>query len=463
MKTQKKTKGINFKILISFLLIITIVIFLIWLLEIILFKPIYRATQTNQTNNINNEIVENYQNYEFDDYIKLSLKNDCNILIFKVVDNKAEIIVNTTRNIDNFELNLIVNEFVKNLGTKTKTSYVSQIKGYNTINVGEVKSFDEENIYFYTGTILTPINGVVQVSTTILLIISIVSLATTIAVSIILSKKISKPIQNISKEAEKLSSGNLDVEFKEKGYNEIENLCNTLNYSIKEIKKSQNLQKEVIQNVSHELRTPLTLIESYAELINDYSGDDPKKRREHIKIILNESKKLECLINDMLDLSKMQAKTIEYNMENFNLSKSIEKFETFYKNQYKDFSFKFHYPKKCNIYADQKRIEQVITNLINNAINYSQNKNKKIVVSLCKVEQDKYKFSVQDFGVGISKEDKEHIFDRHFRSTSTKRAVAGSGIGLTIVKEILTYHNFEYGVESEINKGSTFYFIFTNK
>ena len=464
MKTiQKKTNGINFKILISFLAIISIIFFLIWLLEIILFQPIYKKIQTNQVNNVNNEIVKNYPNYEFDDYIKLSIKNNCNILIFKVSGNSANILVNTTRNVDTIELNVIINELINNLGTKTTTTYQSTSKGYDTINVGEVGSFNEENIYFYTGAVLTPINGFIQVSTAILLIITLASLAIAIVVSIILSKKISKPIQNISNEAKKLSTGDLDITFNEKGYNEIEDLSNTLNYSIEEIKKSQKLQKEVIQNVSHELRTPLTLIESYAELINDFSGDNPKKRKQHTDIILEESKKLESLINDMLDLSKMQANTIEYNMEEFNLSKSIEKFETFYKNKYKDFDFKFLYPKNCNIYADPKRIEQVMINLINNAINYSQKDNKKIIVSLKKTEENKYKFSVQDFGIGISKEDQKQIFDRHFRSISAKRAVAGSGIGLTIVKEILNYHKFEYGVESEVDKGSTFYFVFTNK
>lgn len=460
---QKKTNGINFKILISFLAIISIIFFLIWLLEIILFQPIYKKIQTNQVNNVNNEIVKNYPNYEFDDYIKLSIKNNCNILIFKVSGSSANILVNTTRNVDTIELNIIINELINNLGTKTTTTYQSTSKGYDTINVGEVGSFNEENIYFYTGAVLTPINGFIQVSTAILLIITLASLAIAIVVSIILSKKISKPIQNISNEAKKLSTGDLDITFNEKGYNEIEDLSNTLNYSIEEIKKSQKLQKEVIQNVSHELRTPLTLIESYAELINDFSGDNPKKRKQHTDIILEESKKLESLINDMLDLSKMQANTIEYNMEEFNLSKSIEKFETFYKNKYKDFDFKFSYPKNCNIYADPKRIEQVMINLINNAINYSQKDDKKIIITLKKTEENKYKFSVQDFGIGISKEDQKQIFDRHFRSISAKRAVAGSGIGLTIVKEILNYHKFEYGVESEVDKGSTFYFVFTNK
>lgn len=464
MKFNKENhKGISFKILCSFLIIISIIIFLIWLLEILLFAPIYKSIQTKQVTKINDEIIENYQNYTKDDYVKMSIKDNCNIIIFKIVADKLAVEINTSRDTSYFELEFIVNEFIYNLNSEDSVEYVAKNQGNETINVGKIQNFNGEDVYFYTSSVLTPLNGVVSVTTIVLLIISIVSLIITILVSIVLSKKISKPIQNISNQARQLSSGNLNIEFNEKGYKEVELLSNTLNYSISEIKKSDKIQKEIVQNVSHELKTPLTLIESYAELINDYSGDDPKKRKKHIQIILEETSKLNDLINDMLDLSKMQANTIVYNKETYNLCDSIEKFETFYINKHKDFLFEFHYPKECFINADKKRMEQVITNLINNAINYSQKENKHIIVTLKRDSNNRYKFSVQDFGIGISEEDKKLIFNRHFRSTSVKRAVVGSGIGLTIVKEILTYHNFEYGVESELNNGSTFYFYFDEK
>ena len=102
----------------------------------------------------------------------------------------------------------------------------------------------------------------------------------------------------------------------------------------------------------------------------------------------------------------------------------------------------------------------MIINLLNNAINYSYDK-KEITLRLFKVSSEhKYRLEVTDKGSGIDKAEQKYIFDRHFRATNSRRAVTGSGIGLSIVKEILTYHNFNFGVESEVGKGSTFYFEF---
>ncbi len=462
LSTKKiKTKGIAFKTLCNFLLIISIIIFLIWLLEISLFEPIYRSIQTENVEDINEDIVSNYEVYELDNYLRLSVENNCNIIIFKVEDKKAEILYNTSRTNNPIELNITINQFLNNLGNQSNVSYINSSKDSDVINVGEVRSFDSVNIYFYVSANVTPVSSAIEVSTMLLLIISIVSLITTFIVSLILSRKLSAPLQKLSEEAKELSNGNLDMKFTAIGYDEVETLSSTLNYSIEEIKKSDKLQKEVIQNVSHELRTPLTLIQSYAELIGDYSGNNPEKRKKHTKIIIEESKKLENLINDMLDLSKMQSKTIKYDFIQFNLSEVLEKLEDFYKTKYIEYEFVFKYPKKCIIKADKLRIEQVFINLINNAINYSQNENRKVIIELKKKKNEKvYTFSVKDFGIGIAEEDIGSIFTRHFRAFSAKRSVAGSGVGLSIVKEILDAHQLDIRVESKLNVGSSFYIDF---
>ncbi len=432
---------------------------LLWILEIVLFEPIYKNIQTKQVEKVTNEIVENYGKYERHDYLDLSGKNNCNIIIFKQSNQNIEILYNTSRIRDDFELKANIRQFLNTLGTKTNISYISGNNVMESVNVGEVESFNGENIYFYVNSIITPASSAIEVFTILLLIISIVSLIIAIIISIYLSRRISKPLQKISSQAKELSSGNLDIEFSGGGYEEVDNLVSTLNYSIKEIKKSETLQREVVQNVSHELRTPLTLIKSYTELIQDFGAENVEKTKKHTKIILDETTKLENLINDMLDLSKMQAKTIEYNISKFDLSESLEKFEEFYKREHNNFDFEFSYPKNCFIEADKLRIEQVIINFINNAINYSQEDNKKVIVSLKRHIKDGYiRFFVKDYGIGISKEDLDLIFDRHFRSSSAKRAVVGSGVGLTIVKEILNYHKFKFGVISELGKGSLFYF-----
>ena len=110
--------------------------------------------------------------------------------------------------------------------------------------------------------------------------------------------------------------------------------------------------------------------------------------------------------------------------------------------------------------ADYNRIEQVVTNLLNNAINYSK-VNKEITVQLSPTQNNKYKLSVIDKGIGIPAENIPHIFERHFRATNAERVSVGSGIGLSIVKQILDDHRLEFGVKSKLNEGSTFYIIFT--
>ncbi len=460
MNTNKiKTKGIGLKILCSFLLIVSLMISLLWILEIILFEPIYKNIQKKKVEEVTAEIIRGYGSYELHDYLDLSGKNNCNIVIFKYDNNNIEILYNTSRIRDDFELKINVKQFLHSMGTNTSISYISGNSRMESVNVGEVKTINNEVVYFYVNSIITPASSAIEVFTILLIIITVASLIIAILISIYLSKRISKPLHKISYQAKELSAGNLDIEFSGKGYEEVENLADTLNYAIKEIKKSENLQREVVQNVSHELKTPLTLIKSYTELIDDYGINNVEKTKKHTKIILEETEKLENLISDMIDLSKMQSKTLEYKITKFNLSESLEKFEEFYKSAHLEYEIEFSYSKNCFVIADKVRIEQVIVNFLNNAINYSQKDNKKILVSLNRNLKEKFiRFSVQDFGIGIAKEDKDLIFDRHFRSLSAKRAVVGSGVGLAIVKEILNFHKFKYGVESELGKGSLFYF-----
>ena len=233
-------------------------------------------------------------------------------------------------------------------------------------------------------------------------------------------------------------------------------LSSTLNYSISEIKKSEEIQKDVIQNVSHELRTPLTMIRSYTELLQDFSGDDPVKRKEHLQVISEQTDRLENLVKDMIDLSKLQAKTMVFNKTEFDLSESLKGLEDNYKTRYEKEGYKFNFriAKNIKINADKQRIEQVILNLINNAINYSKD-NKNIQVNL-KKENNHAILEVIDHGMGISEKDLSQIFQRHFRSTNSQHTTAGSGVGLTIVKEILDYHGYKINVKSKENEGSTF-------
>lgn len=304
---------------------------------------------------------------------------------------------------------------------------------------------------------LTPVEPAVMAMKYQIMIISIIVLLLTIVIALILSKVISKPIIAINDTAKEMAEGNLSVKFTGKGYSEITELNNTLNHTVEELKKTETLQRELIANVSHDLRTPLTLVSGYAEMMKDFPEEN---NEENIQVIIDETKRLSLLVNDLLNLSRMQSRTEELNLEIFDIKHLvediIERQNRFYENSDVHISF------TCNcenavVKADTKKIEQVIYNFITNAINYSD-KNKNIDVFIIR-ENDNVIIKVTDHGIGIKKEHLEYIWQRYYRiDKSLQRSTQGSGLGLSIIKEILDYHGFKYGVISEENVGSTFYF-----
>ena len=153
----------------------------------------------------------------------------------------------------------------------------------------------------------------------------IISLALAFILSFYISSKISRPITDITKSARKLADGQYGTTFHAEGqYTEIQNLADTLNKTSYELEKASLLQKDLMANVSHDLRTPLTMIKSYAEMIRDLSGDNPEKREKHLQVIIEESDRLNVLVTDVLELSRMQAGTSQIRIASFNIRDTLD-------------------------------------------------------------------------------------------------------------------------------------------
>ncbi len=294
-------------------------------------------------------------------------------------------------------------------------------------------------------------------------IIAGVAILAAFIISYIIAQKLSRPIKNLSVTANQLAKGDYSVQFASAEYAEIAQLSDTLNYAKEEIKKSDDFQKELLANVSHDLKTPLTMIKAYASMVKEISGNDPRKRDKHLQVIIDESDRLTGLVNDVLNASKISAGLSELNKKVFNLTEFLygimNKFDYLQETQ----GYKIFIDIDPNLYtvADEEKIGQVIYNLLSNAVNYTGS-DKTVYVTLkdCP-EQNRIKFSVRDTGKGISEEEKEHIWDRYYRSKDAHaRPVKGTGLGLNIVKIILQAHAFDFGVTSETGKGSTFYVDF---
>lgn len=313
--------------------------------------------------------------------------------------------------------------------------------------------------YVFLYTMLSNVNKNSNLVKSQLIYITFVVIILAVIISLYLSKIFSEPIVKITNKSKILASGNFNVEFEKYDIKEIDELAESLNYLKREVSKTDQYRRDLMANVSHDLKTPLTMIKAYAEMVRDITYKDKKKREENLNVIIEETDRLNTLVGDILTLSKLQANSDTIEIESFNLRDEIDSIlrRYDYLKETEGYIIDVEAPDEILISADKGKINQVIYNLVNNALNYT-GKDKKVLI---RVTEDKrsYLIEIVDTGKGIDKEDIDYIWDKYYKNEKNhKRNVVGTGIGLSIVKEILVRHNFEYGVKSEKNKGSTFYF-----
>ena len=294
-------------------------------------------------------------------------------------------------------------------------------------------------------------------------IVGVIAITLCGLISYVVSQKLSGGLKNLSSCAERFSKGDFNVDFANSEYLELAALSDTLNSVRDEVKKSGDFQRELLANVSHDLKTPLTMIKAYASMIREISGNNPEKRDKHLQVIIDEADRLTGLVNDVLNVSKVNSTLNQINPKVFNLTEFvygiINKFEYLQETQ----GYSFMVDIDANLYtrADEEKISQVIYKLLGNAVNYT-GEEKTVYISLKKdLAGDRITLKIRDTGKGISKEDLPEIWNRYYRVNEThSRPVKGTGLGLNIVKIILQNHKFDFGVDSELGKGSTFWVDF---
>lgn len=344
----------------------------------------------------------------------------------------------------------------RDFGNKPIFSFRDRDEEYQNVTYANIATIDGEECIVMVNAQLTPVDATVHTIQVQLIYISIIMIILSLIIALIASKKISRSIVKVNQTAKELANGNFNVEFCGKDYKEITELSDTLNYAAIELGRAENLQRELIANVSHDLRTPLTMIIAYSEVMRDLPGENTP---ENIQIVIDESRRLTNLVNDMLDISKLQAGVMESKIQEYNLTKSIKQVITRYAKliEQNGYFVSFDYDANVWVEADEFKIYQVIYNLISNAINYT-GMDKKVFVKqmIC---ENRVRIEVTDTGIGIDENNIRYVWERYYKVDKThKRAVMGTGLGLSIVKNILVLHNAEYGVISELNQGSTFWF-----
>ena len=304
---------------------------------------------------------------------------------------------------------------------------------------------------------ITPVDATVGTIRSKLLIITAILFLFGILIAFLMARKIAEPIIAINESAKQLAMGNYDVQFHGKGYLEIAELNHTLNYAAKELAKVEKLRQDLIANMSHDLRTPLTMISGYGEMMRDIPNEN---NAENLQVIIDEAKRLADMVNDVLDLSKIQSGTQKLTMSSFNITDMLRHDIRRYQKmlEHEGYTFIFSYDKEAFAYGDENKLNQAVYNLISNAVRYC-GEDKQILVKQT-VWDHSVKVEVSDHGEGILPEDLPYVWDRYYKADKTHEGYTiGSGLGLSIVKGILELHGCTYGVHSCQEEGTTFWFL----
>lgn len=317
----------------------------------------------------------------------------------------------------------------------------------------------KNNGYVFLFTSLEDIGTTTSLIKSQLIYLTLLTILLSIVIAMFLSRRIAKPISDMTKKATKLADGNYNLVFKNTGINELDELANSLNYLEQEVSKTDTYRRDLMANVSHDLKTPLTMIKAYAEMIKDITIDDKEKTIKNLDVIIEETERLNILVNDILELSKLQNNHDNLDIEEFDIVLLIKDILRRYEiiKETENYNLILESPESIIVKADKKRISQVIYNLINNAVNYTGD-DLKVIVRLTEESKDCL-VEIIDTGKGIDEEDLQNIWNRYYKQEKNhKRNVIGTGLGLSIVKNILEQHHFDYGVKSIKNHGTTFYF-----
>ena len=440
--------SIRFRLWLLLIGFTAIILVFLYINQIVMLPNFYNYIKTQETTGVANIIKQNWNNPDLSDEVsRLSREHGMRIYIDTNPDGSDSLKKEVADSRSGVLTHVIILEERETLRYITFVGTTGDIRGYITIY-----------------TFLQPLGNTQDVLRSQFFLVSCVVLLVAFALSAFMVMNISSPLIKISRSANKLVTGEFYMKPRKGDYAEINTLTENLNLTSKEIAKTENLRKDLLANVSHDLKTPLTMIKAYAEMIRDLSGDNPEKRENHIKVIIDEADRLNGLVSEMLDLSKLQSGVASKELTLFNFSEHLS-----------DVLGRFDYlsgehgiiiipeiEENINVKADLTKIEQVVYNLISNAVNHAGS-DQKVFISLFKKKDNIGRFEVRDNGSGISKEELPYIWERYYKAEKSqfhKRTAVGTGLGLSIVKGVMEMHGYAYGVISTPGKGSTFWFEF---
>ncbi len=477
---QKRRVGIRWRLFGALALFTLVILLVLWLFQIRLLATFYEREKFSELRETA-DLLEKHLNGENRDekIADCAKENGVCIRIFSVNETHARMIadadVTPSCVIHHLPANALAEmyhtaqenggvcekrfEFKNDLPAREEGRFPGMLGRSTTVNAIHVRLMTSEGTTYVMllDSEMTPVDATVRTLERQFVWIACILLGATFLFAFLLSRIVAKPLIRITKKAERLSAGEFEISFEREGYREVQELADTLTFAAGEIGATGRLQRELIANISHDLRTPLTMIKGYGEMMRDIPGENSP---ENIQAVIDETTRLSELVNDLLDLSKLQAGTMKPREEIFDLTQTLrdalERYDMLIRHK------GYHIDTVIDVdevlvKADRTMILQALYNLVGNAVNYTGEQKRVLVTET--VSNGTVRISVADDGEGIPPEQIKEIWDRYYRvDREHRRAVMGTGLGLSIVKNVMEAHNACYGVESAVGTGSVFWF-----
>ncbi|MBE6562886.1 MAG: HAMP domain-containing histidine kinase [Ruminococcaceae bacterium] len=473
----KKPRTLAAKIFVSFAFFTLIVLVLLWLMQVVFLDDVYRTVKLHDLKNCAEFVGDTVSERETDrGVMEGSKKYNACISVYRITGQsgvvEASSHIKTTCMIHNISSPSLLNEMYT--GAADGSTYIKRVeltvndenvmnsgtsaKGPSAVICSKVVTLGNTDYLILVDDEILPLASTSRTLTYQLIFITAVLLMVAALLSFFLADRITGPFKKMTEKAGRLAEGDYNVKFDGQSFLEAKQLGDTLTYAASELSKLDVMQKELIANISHDLRTPLTLISGYSEVMRDIPGE---MTAENMQVIIDETARLSSLVSDLLELSRLTEGKQYIETAPFSITKTVEETVSRYSHltQKDGYTVEFIAESEAYISADKTRVLQVLYNLINNAVNYTGEDKKVTVVQT--VENGIVRISVKDTGEGIPPEMLSMIWERYYKAGDFhKRGKVGTGLGLSIVKKILVMHGANFGVSSEVGKGSTFWFEF---